>query len=133
MARGHHAALPQELAHRWKDFLSDEAIDYLAGQTIGSNIPHNDPNSPHKWNAAHQTYNPAVERELRSFMSSKGISQDNPMTVRQAAEFEARILQSNKPEIRDFNQSIGRYSNEVARTRGAGRGTTGAKGGGPND
>jgi hypothetical protein len=110
MARGHHYALPKELAHHWKDFLCEEAIDYFASRTIGENLSHKDPSNPHKWNEAHQKYNPAVDRELRSFMLSKGINQDAKMTVRQAVEFETRILRSSIPEIRDFNRSIIDYS-----------------------
>jgi hypothetical protein len=109
--------LPKELAITWRDFSSDEAIDYLASRTIGGSVPHNDPNSPHKWNAEHQKFNPAVERELRSFMSSKGITQENPMTKRQALEFEQRINHTDRPEIRDFNQSIRKYSLQYERNR----------------
>lgn len=115
--RGHHI-VPKQLALKYKDSMDDDAIDHFSKQAIGhfTRQDMQDPDNPHRgFTKEHKAYNRAVEGKLQNALSVGRMTQDR------AIAFTNEIRNSLMPEIRNFSDSIIRYMQTKAQTRGSGK------------
>lgn len=128
---GHHP-FTRQMALQFTEVMTDEAVDYVSRRTIGEHVNWDraDPNNPHKWSneAGHPKYNKDALDIGKKFIDANGISKDNPMTVRQAAELEMKLRQH------EYNRSVQDYTNQQTRSgnirwRGITRSGGGSSGG----
>lgn len=128
---GHHP-FTRQMAIQFTDVMTDEAVDYVSRRTIGEHVNWDraDPNNPHKWSneAGHPQYNKDALDIGNKYIEANGISKDNPMTVRQAAELEMKLRQH------EYNRSVQDYTNQQMRSgnirwRGVSRSSGGSSGG----
>lgn len=109
--KGHHIVPLAEVIRR-SQFMTDEAIDYFSRRTIGAGqlSDQKDKQNPHRsYHPEHSPYNSAVGAEMDRFITEKGISPQNKMTLKQAAELFDRVRASTDPRIKDYNASIETY------------------------
>ncbi len=128
---GHHP-FTRQMAIQFTDVMTDEAVDYVSRRTIGEHVNWDraDPNNPHKWSneAGHPQYNKDALDIGNKYIEANGISKDNPMTVRQAAELGMKLRQH------EYNRSVQDYTNQQMRSgnirwRGVSRSSGGSSGG----
>ena len=110
---GHHP-FTRQMAIQFTDVMTDDAVDYVSRRTIGQNVNWDraDPSNPHKW--SNETGHPQYNRDAldigKKFIDANGISKDNPMTVKQAAELELKLRQH------EYNRSVQDYANQQMRS-----------------
>lgn len=127
-APGHHP-FARQWAEDFRDFISEDAVDFLGKQTIGEHINwnRNDPNNPNRWSneTGHPDYNNSSGKALvRDFISDEKITKEKPMTVEQASKLD-QLLRRH-----EFNRTMQDYVNQQTKagnikwrglTRGGGR------------
>lgn len=90
--RGHHL-----FAKQWtedsqiKPVISDDAVEFASKNTLGPNVKW-EGDHPNKLDSAHREYNNTSDRNVViDYIAEKGITAENPMTVRQMGEVITRL------------------------------------------
>ncbi|MBI3560573.1 MAG: RHS repeat-associated core domain-containing protein [Gammaproteobacteria bacterium] len=96
LAEGHHY-VPQSLYRDWG--LSQEAYSVFKNSTTGE-VP-----DGHGWSVEHKEYNKAVNSEWSKWIDKNNID-PSKMSAAEAESFLNKILHSEVPEIKNFNDTI---------------------------
>jgi hypothetical protein len=109
--RGHHVN-PQNRALANRELISDEGMDQLASSRVGDGgVSKGYSGDPHS--GSHPRYDRAWQNEFDVFAKNNGIDTNNPMTRRQAIEFEGQLRQN--AIVRQYLQDIADFMAERAR------------------
>jgi hypothetical protein len=103
--KGHHR-FPENLAKKYDDFMTPEAIDVASRDRIGQGyVSLGIDGDPHRgYSGAHIAHDTAIDSHMDKWISNGTISKDNPMNIKQYYEFMGEV--GKIPTVGNFWKSI---------------------------